>query len=184
MSAVRSVIGRWFIAMVSGWLVSCSGHRSTVHEEPVLPPDFSLSVEKVVDSLSQHESIWPETLPGVSLFAHKVKWRRETLFSIALWYTGSGKNWRRLAKANPTINPKRIHIGDTIQIPEDLMVKRQAMPSDFLNHITSPQKTSPPKHSTPSLEDDEITLYGPIGNDAPVPDAKKSDLPVPLETLD
>jgi len=184
MSAVRSIIGRWFIAMVSGWLMSCSGSRSTVHEEPVLPPNFSLAVEKVVHSLSHHESIWPETLPGVSLFDHKVKWQRETLYSIALWYTGSGENWKRLARANPTINPQRIHIGDTIQIPEDLLIKRRAMPSDFLKPKTLSKRTSPQKPSAPSINADEITLYGPIGNDAPAPDTKKSDLPVPLETLD
>ena len=79
---------------------------------------------------------------------------------------------------------KLIHIGDTIQIPEDLLIKRRAMPSDFLKPKTLPKRTSPQKPSAPSIKADEITLYGPIGNDAPAPDTKKSDLPVPLETLD
>ncbi len=184
MPAARTVVARWLIVMVSGWLMSCSGSRSTVHEEPVLPTDFSLAVEKVVHGLSQHESIWPETVPGVSLFAHKVKWQRETLFSIALWYTGSGENWKHLAEANPTINPQRIHIGDTIQIPEDLLKKRQAMPAEFLKPMTSKKKMPLPPRPNPSPKSEEITLYGPIGNDAPARDTRKSDLPVPLETLD
>jgi hypothetical protein len=184
MSAVRMAIARGFIVMVSGWLLSCSWPRSIVHEEPILPPDFSLAVEKVVHSFSPQQSIWPQALPGVSSFFHKVKWSRETLFSIALWYTGSGENWKRLAITNPTINPNQIHIGDTIQIPEKLLKRRKAMPRDFLKPITSTKGTSPPQPTTPSIKADEITLYGPIGNDTPTPDTKKNDLPGSLETLD
>jgi hypothetical protein len=184
MSAARTAIARLFIVMVSGWLMSCSWSQSTVHDESVLPPDFSLAVEKVVQGFSQHESIWPQTVPGASSFSHEVKWPSETLFSIALWYTGSGENWKRLAATNPNIKPHQIHIGDTIEIPENLLKRRKAMPSDFLNPMTSPKRTSPPQLSMPPIKADEITLYGPIGNDTSAPDSKKSDLPVPLETLD
>jgi len=184
MSATRTALARWCLVMVSGWLMSCGASRSTLHKEPVLPPDFSLAIEKVVQGFSQHESIWPETVPDAPIFAHKVKWSRETLFSIAHWYTGSGENWKQLAAINPNIKPNQIHIGDIIQIPEDLLKRRKAMPSDFLKPKTSPKRTSAPQTPTPSINADETTLYGPIGNDAPPPDTKKNDLPVPLETID
>jgi hypothetical protein len=184
MSALRTVIIRWLPVIAVGWLMSCGGPQSTVREVPALSPDFPQAVETLVESLSQHESIWPEAVPGVTPLAHKVKWQRETLFSIALWYTGSGENWQHLAKANPSIRPSRLQIGDTILIPEELLTTRQAMPADFLKPKSSKIKLSPPRRSASAPDAEQIPLYGPIENTPPAPNPKSGDLPVPLEPLD
>ena len=178
MSAARSISTHWLLLMALGWLMSCShSHTQTAaNQGPVLPPDFSQDVQMLVESLSPHESIWPQKVPGAESFAHKVRWQHETLFSIALWYTGSGQNWKRLAQANPNIKPKRLHIGDTILIPEELLKTRRRMPPKDLK--PAPQLVKPPP------QPEKVTLYGPIENNGPAPDSNKNDLPVPLETID
>jgi type II secretory pathway predicted ATPase ExeA len=65
-------------------------------------------------------------------FSHQVKWPQETLYSIALWYTGSGEYWKEIAAANPSIAPTQIHIGDTITIPPSLIRTHVPMPLGFL----------------------------------------------------
>ena len=47
-------------------------------------------------------------------YRHTVRWPGESMSLIAKWYTGSAKNWRKLAKANPRINPNRIKKGNVI----------------------------------------------------------------------
>jgi hypothetical protein len=61
-------------------------------------------------------------------YKHTVRWAGESLSLIAKWYTGSFKNWRRLAKANPRINPNLIKSGQVILIPDALMKTRQPLP--------------------------------------------------------
>jgi hypothetical protein len=51
----------------------------------------------------------------------------ETFIAIARWYTGNGNNWARLAQASPDIDPQRIHIGDVIRIPEEIVTTRRPM---------------------------------------------------------
>ena len=67
--------------------------------------------------------------PQIKLWPHKVRHHRETLYSIAQWYTGSGDNWPRLMEANPDLDPRRIHVGDTVLIPENLLKTRRPMPA-------------------------------------------------------
>lgn len=114
---------------------------------------------------------------------HKVRYRRETLFSISQWYTGSGNNWRRLADANPKIRPHSIRVGDTILIPTGLLKTRQPMPAKFLGPAR--KKTTPARPRTPAATSDKLPLIGPVDEEAS-PEKRESDnaLPVPLETLD
>jgi len=65
-------------------------------------------------------------------YMHVVRWRGETLSSIAAWYTASWQNWEALARANPEIDPDRIEIDDRIRIPQALLKTSKPMPSDFL----------------------------------------------------
>ena len=108
---------------------------------------------------------------------HKVKWNRETLYTIALWYTGAGNNWRRLVAENPQINPQRMPIGELVRIPEVLLIRRRPMPVDFLQSLPS-QKPKPPDPLVAP------PLYGPVGDDPPSKRNEGNELPVPLETLD
>ncbi len=133
-----------------------------------------------------------------SYLIHKVRWGHETLYSISLWYTGKGHYWQRIAAENPEIQPRRMGIGDTIRIPEALLIRRLPMPETFMNPATphGSKKTAPPMPSTPSQRSDDPApplygpveqappLYGPVGEDAPAPAEKPDELAVPLETLD
>jgi hypothetical protein len=111
------------------WIVngcSLAGKRS---EPP--PHDLPLGVQ-----LPSPET--PE-----STYVHVVRWQGETLSSIADWYTASWQNWEALARTNPEIDPKRIKIGDRIQIPEALLKTRKPMPVDFLPSAVSTKAVQP-----------------------------------------
>ena len=44
---------------------------------------------------------------------HTVKWQGESLSTIAAWYTGTVRNWRILAEANPQVTDRnRLPIGE------------------------------------------------------------------------
>jgi hypothetical protein len=169
-----------------GWITGCSRVQATGHQEsapPYVSPDIS---QEALNSLIRQNSPKVQPTPEPRLWAHEVRHRRETFFSIALWYTGSGANWPRLVKANPDIDPRRIHIGDTVLIPEQLLKTRRPMPAGFPNpkrkHRTI--KKDQPQRITPPSQNNEPLLFGPIENDVRDADSQKTDLPVPLETLD
>jgi len=43
--------------------------------------------------------------------------KKDTLWSIATTYLGSGKRWPEIVSANPGLNPKKLAVGQTIKIP-------------------------------------------------------------------
>jgi LysM repeat protein len=100
--------------------------------------------------------------PEPRFYLHKVCWPEETLSHIAKWYTGTVKNWNAIAKANPELDPKKIDIGDTISIPEDLMTSHKPMPHSFVQpavHKNSTPRSLSNKKATPS---ESSKLFGPI----------------------
>lgn len=60
---------------------------------------------------------------------YRTQWSYETLPGIAEWFTGDSKNWKRLAQANPKLNPRRIPANAPILIPGKL-VKKKAAPTE------------------------------------------------------
>lgn len=70
-------------------------------------------------------------------YRHTVRWPGESMSLIARWYTGSSKNWRKLAKANPRLNPDRIKKGDVISIPPALLKTREPMPEKVAARYTA-----------------------------------------------
>jgi hypothetical protein len=60
---------------------------------------------------------------------YRTRWPHETLPGIAEWFTGDSKNWKRLAQANPKLNPKRIDANAPILIPAKL-VKKKTPPTE------------------------------------------------------
>lgn len=125
-----------------------------------------------------------ESASEIAPLVHRVKWKRETLFTISLWYTGSGNNWRRLANINPDIDPGRIHIGNTILIPQDLLKRRQPMPASFLRPTPGKKRSTPLQHPKPPPKIEAPPLYGPIDNGTQSVADENNALPVPLETLE
>lgn len=70
-------------------------------------------------------------------YKHTVHWPGESLSLIASWYTGSSKNWRKLANANPGLNPNRIKGGNVIMIPSSLLKTRLPLPQKVAAKYTS-----------------------------------------------
>ena len=70
-------------------------------------------------------------------YKHTVRWPGESLSLIASWYTGSSKNWRKLAKANPGLNPNRIKGGNVIYIPPSMLKTRVPLPQKVAAKYTS-----------------------------------------------
>lgn len=81
--------------------------------------------------------------PETSYFVHTVKWRGESLSTIAAWYTGTIKNWRALSEANPQVtDPNKLPIGDKIRIPSKMLRTRETMPQGFAESYAKPPKQS------------------------------------------
>ncbi len=70
-------------------------------------------------------------------FTHRVRWTGESLSLIAGWYTGSTRNWRKLAAVNPTIHPSRIRTGDIILIPPEMLKTRKPLPRKVAARYTA-----------------------------------------------
>lgn len=69
-------------------------------------------------------------------YRHTVRWPGESMSLIARWYTGSSRNWRKLAKANPRINPNRIKKGNVILIPAKLLKTKEPLPQKLAARYT------------------------------------------------
>lgn len=190
--SVKSTMGLWFLMTAMAWPTGCGWMPSTDPEEDQLPLVVSPVVEAVPESPLWQEAHSdppapepaPHHQPTTNPLVHIVKWKRETLFSISRWYTGSGNNWKRLATANPDINAFRIHIGDKIMIPEKLLIQRKPLPPDILKPISVRKSASPIQSPKPPPQNQETLLYGPIENHTPAKTEAGNDLPVPLETID
>ena len=172
---------RCIMVMLILWPVGCSifqpaGQEKVPPETPVPP-----ATKQALDS---PQDVRPLPPPEVKYLNHKIKWPGENLILIARWYTGSAKNWVRLVEANPGIEPRRIQIGDSILIPEDLLKTRQPMPIEFLSAATSPPKTPPSPSAKKAGNSDKIDLFGPVDTEAQKSDADDIDSPLPLETIE
>lgn len=60
---------------------------------------------------------------------YQTRWSDETLAGIAEWFTDDSDHWKRLAQANPKLNPERIPANTPILIPAKL-VKRKTPPTE------------------------------------------------------
>jgi hypothetical protein len=88
-----------------------------------------------------------------NFYKHTVRWSGETLSLIASWYTGTSGNWRKLAAANPGLNPNRIKSGDVISIPPSLLKTRVALPQKVAAKQTSDYFAYTVKRDNEKLED-------------------------------
>jgi hypothetical protein len=70
-------------------------------------------------------------------YKHTVHWPGESLSLIASWYTGSFQNWRKLAAANPRLDPNRIKNGNLVYIPPSLLKTRVPLPQKVAAKYTS-----------------------------------------------
>jgi hypothetical protein len=111
-------------------LFGCAGTKETVGEKYAaskkwLKEKWQAAGSKSSSSKDEETSVEPE---GADYFKHRVKWPGETLSLIARWYTGSYGNWKTIAQANPGLDPNRIAVGDTINIPPKMMKTKEPLP--------------------------------------------------------
>lgn len=165
------------------WILNCCAYQhpplQPAPEVPPAPVEIKPETPVAVPDTPALEIPTPAE-PEPRFYLHKVRWPEETLSHIAKWYTGTVKNWKAIAKANPELDPKKIDTGDTISIPEDLLTSRKPMPLSFMrasvrkkgipsssSNKTSIKSESPklfrPIESEPSIiETDAAKLFGPI----------------------
>ena len=187
----RKIVYSWPLLMLLAWMLGCGRTQSEIRAAQA--PTSSLPLSDVVTDNNPHEPETFQPVPALSLppvktqFIHKVRWPRETLFSIARWYTGSGHNWHQLAAANPTVRPRAIHIGDVILIPEGLLKTRLPMPPLVARPRPTGGKKKPlvKQDPVPDPKIETLKLYGPIDrNPQTVEPKSNTGLSAPLETLD
>ena len=188
MGVTRAATAPWFLMMVFLWPFGCSMIQPAVHKNIPPPAPVPQTIEQLPEYQPQQASpqeVLPPSPPPpeIKYFTHEIKWSGEDLSSIARWYTGSAKNWMRLVEVNPGIDPKRINIGDSVLIPEDLLTTRKLMPIDFLPS-TSNKKKAPPPPAKQVVKSDKITLFGPIDTVTETSSVDNSDSPLPLETIE
>ena len=153
-------------------------------EEPPSPveikPEAPVS-EPVTPVTPESERTVVAPKPPV-FYLHKVRWPEETYSHIAKWYTGTVKNWKAIARANPDLDPKTINIGDTISIPEDLLISREPMPPSFV-HSPVRKKVTPLTSSKKKLTQSEPpNLFGPIESKPSIIETNSAKLFGPVET--
>jgi hypothetical protein len=100
--------------------------------------------------------------PEPRFYLHKVRWPEETLSHIAKWYTGTVKNWKVIAKANPELDPKKIDVGDTISIPEELLTSHKPMPYSFVQLAVRKKNTPRSSSNETATQPESPKLFGPI----------------------
>lgn len=89
---------------------------------------------------------------------------RETLGTIASWYSGKTSRWRELAEENPTLSPWHLKEGEIVKVPVSFAVFHTEQP----NHSTAPKSkrkqtgntTAAPKESAGRSSSGE-KVFGP-----------------------
>ncbi|MBW2605000.1 MAG: LysM peptidoglycan-binding domain-containing protein [Deltaproteobacteria bacterium] len=181
-------IVKGILALTLIWILNgCTYRQHPLKPAPEEPPT-SVEIKPETPVSEPVTPVKPESERTVVapkppvLYLHKVRWPEETYSHIAKWYTGTVNNWRAIAKANPELDPKKIDIGDTISIPEDLMTSRKPMPHSFVRASVR-KKTTPfsssKKKSTPS---ESPKLFGPIESKPKKTETDPAKLFGPVET--
>ena len=103
-----------------------------------------------------------------AFFMHRVKSNSETLKSIAKWYTGDEKNISKLISATPGLADGKIKAGESILIPEELVVTHEVMPKNNRTNVTQ-KVVSRAKNS--NNQDSQSTSIKEFSPNAPQPAA-------------
>jgi hypothetical protein len=162
-------------------LIACTYQQPPLQpapEEP--PPPVEIKPETPVAVPDTPALEIPTQEPR--FYIHKVRWTEETLSHIAKWYTGAVKNWKAIAKVNPELDPKKIDIGDTISIPEDLLTTRKPMPHSFVRPTVLKKRTSLSSLKKTSKPLELPKLFEPIDSEPPTIKIDSPELFGPVET--
>jgi hypothetical protein len=147
------------LADVTLWYTGNSKNRKKLADlNPYVNPDKIPVGSKVVIpvSLLKTREPLPKYFTGnfrKDQYKHTVRWPGESLSLIASWYTGSSKNWHKLAKINPRLNPNRIKGGQVILIPTALLKTRVALPQKVAAKFTADYFSYKVKKNDEKLKD-------------------------------
>lgn len=171
MKVIRTLFIYWLLTFSLSWSSGCSMIVPDMSKDKTLPVNQSVQLP-------------PSVTHDEKYFTHTIKWAGENLIRISWWYTDSGKNWLQIIEANPSIDPKRIKIGDSILIPEKLLVTNEPMPIDY----RGPDATKKMEELEPSGEflpkTQEVELFGPIDNETQTGLIEGNGPSLPLETIE
>jgi hypothetical protein len=151
-------------------------------ETPVSEPVTPVAPESETDVVAPKTSDLQMPSPKPRFFLHKVRWPEETLSHIAKWYTGTVKNWKAIAKINPELDPKKIDIGDTISIPEDLLTSLKPMPHSFVQPVVRKKNTPRSSSNETATQSEPPKLFGPIETKPSTTETDSAKLFGPVET--
>jgi hypothetical protein len=176
---------RVLLALSFVWILNCCAYQhpplKPAPEEP--PPPVEIRPEApVLEPIIPVEEKSETDTPEPRIYLHKVRWPEETLSHIAKWYTGTVRNWKAIAKTNPELDPKKIDVGDTISIPEELLTSRKPMPHSFVrapDHKKNAPLSSSKKTST---QPESPKLFGPIESETSTTATDSAKLFGPVET--
>jgi hypothetical protein len=147
------------LAYVAEWYTGDSNNSEKLADlNPYVNPDMiAVGSEVVIPvSLLKTREPLPKNFSGeyrANYYKHTVRWPGESLSLIASWYTGSSKNWRKLAKANPGLNPNRIKGGNVIMIPPAMLKTQVPLPQKVAAKYTSDYFAYKVKADNEKLED-------------------------------
>ncbi len=147
------------LAYVAEWYTGdVKNSKKLADINPYLNPQkIAVGSEVVIPvSLLKTRELLPQNFTGQyrkDYYKHTVRWPGESLSLIASWYTGTHKNWRKLAKANPRLNPNRIKGGQVIMIPPALLKTRVPLPQKVAAKYTSDYFSYKVKENNEKLED-------------------------------
>jgi hypothetical protein len=151
-----SLVAMWYTGKHSNW-------KKLVNHNPELNPNRIRVGQKVYipKTMLKTRKPLPQKFAAKSLpnyFAYTVRKPGEQLTEIARWYTGDSKNWQRLAKANPDVDPGVLSVGNEIFIPSKLLKTREPIPQT----VGAAPEQKPVQKSTPTKKkENEIQLFGP-----------------------
>lgn len=109
-------------ALLSGSMKSTTTGPAFRHQIPFRAIYASLVATCVSGCFLVAETPTPQPVDSL---VHTVKHPGETLGVLSSWYTGTPRHWREIQASNPTLDPRRIKIGNTIHIPRHL-IRNQA----------------------------------------------------------
>jgi hypothetical protein len=147
------------LAYVAEWYTGDSKNWRTIAElNPRVNPQKIVVGSKIIIpvSLLETREPLPKNYSGKhrkNYYQHTVRWSGESLSLIASWYTGTPKNWRKLAKVNPHLNPSRIAVGNLILIPPAMLKTRVPLPQKVAAKYTSDYFAYKVKADNEKLED-------------------------------
>lgn len=136
------------------WLLTgCALHEKIFAKEAVIPPAETSAPSGSADI--------PTTPPKPEPLVHTVRWQGESLWIIAKWYTGDGRNWETIAEANPGLDPRRIDIDDTIQVPDYLLKTRDPLPKSYVASQSQSRPSDSTESEEPAEDNEDLELFGP-----------------------